>query len=1284
MKSESKALSPLRRFGKYLLSFCGVLVILAALALGVFRLMIAQIPEYQTELKAWVAEELGIVVEFAALDARLGLTGPELSLRDTRLGDGADDGFLEAAAATITLDPLALVLERRVEISRLTLAGVVLTIERDANGEFRLGEHAIKPGSSAFADSVPESVEVVIRDSALHYVDAIAGRRWDFDDFEIVIVSEDGILDARASLRPPAGLARRIELTGEAAEDGSELAVWQIEATTEALDLAQLAELVPFALPDPVTGTGDLTAAFEWRGVALEAVRFEAALEAVAVGTGDAAGAAFERLAATGRWQRTGPAGWRLALDALEVERDGRDWGTDVAAEFLLERDPDGIRLVRFTGDFFRLDDLKPFVLAYPDTQLAEQWRLYEPSGAIRDLDFALERQHDEYSYSLGAAFDALAVRRAGTMPGVTGVSGRVDASADSGTIVFSSGPINLDWPQLFRRPVDVEALTGSVFWRQRRDDVQVLGVGLGLGLLGREATANFELQLPHDGSSPFLDLDARLDAVDLVPAKLFLPTPVMPVAVVDWLEQAIVGGRGRDIELDFIGPLEAFPFDDGGGEFRVAANIAGATLDYMRDWPLAAELDGRIEFVNAGFAATGSGRTLSNRAEAVRVEIADLREPVLELKARTNGPLAGVLDYLRGAPLIAAHLGPDIERLAATGGDGGIDAALALPLMNLGDFTLDADITIADGTLEIAGLRPAFSEIEGVIHADQTAVSATGIESVFLGGSVTTSLRSSERPGYRAELSFAGETSAEAVAESFALPHEELLAGQTLWRGQLLLPALDPLATTRTRLVIDSNLAGVALRFPEPLAKPPSEPSNLHLDFEFAADDRLELSGNLGATRRFLLSFATGDGGLDFTRGTVRFGGDEPIAPNQEGILVNGRLETLALDRWIELAGSTDLGRAGPSFLGADVEIADFHVFGQRLGSTALRVERRAADWAIDVDSEAIAGSIVVPRAPGSRAAIVADMRRLYLAPAEGGDLAGLDPRELPGLEFTAAEFGIGTRRFGRVSGSVVPTARGLELREFSSATPSYSVKLSGTWQQGALGSRTSISAELESSNVHAALTELGLDPVITGEAATVSADIHWDGAPGGDWLDHLNGEVSLFVETGTLREVDPGAGRMLGLMSIAALPRRLALDFRDVVEDGLAFDEIEGDFRIIDGNAYTNNLKLGGPAAEIGVVGRTGLRDRDYTQQFVVSPEPGKMLPTVATVLGGPGAGAATFVFTRLFKNRLKGIGQVSYCLRGPWDEPTVEQIGNDEPALAELCAELPASMREPVLDE
>lgn len=212
-----------------------------------------------------------------------------------------------------------------------------------------------------------------------------------------------------------------------------------------------------------------------------------------------------------------------------------------------------------------------------------------------------------------------------------------------------------------------------------------------------------------------------------------------------------------------------------------------------------------------------------------------------------------------------------------------------------------------------------------------------------------------------------------------------------------------------------------------------------------------------------------------------------------------------------------------------------------------------------------------------------------------------------------------------------------------------------------------------LRSNDVATTLEQLGLDPIAEGESADVALSVYWPGAPSADWTQAISGDVTLRLERGSVLNLEPGAGRMMGLMSINALPRRLALDFRDVFNKGLVFDEVNGDFLVVNGNAYTDNLHLTGPVADIGVVGRTGLRDQDYQQQAVVTAEPGKILPTMG-FLAGPQVGAALFLFTQIFKEPLRGIGRASYCVTGSWYEPAVDRLTPAELAEDKLCADLP----------
>jgi uncharacterized protein YhdP len=319
----------------------------------------------------------------------------------------------------------------------------------------------------------------------------------------------------------------------------------------------------------------------------------------------------------------------------------------------------------------------------------------------------------------------------------------------------------------------------------------------------------------------------------------------------------------------------------------------------------------------------------------------------------------------------------------------------------------------------------------------------------------------------------------------------------------------------------------------------------------------------------------------------------------------------------------------------------------------------------------------VLVPIDLAADPQIVAVMRRLYLSAGDGTGSATsrLDPRNLPGLQLHADEFGVGQRQIGRLDAEILSDPLGLRLVSFESATDSFTAQGSGGWFMGADGDTTRFAVGINSTNVGQMLAQLGVQPFVEAETAEITASVFWPGPPSGSWLDHVNGDLALRAEKGSLVDVEPGgAGRFAGMLSITALPRRLALDFRDVFNRGLVFDDITADFVMVDGNAYTDNLKLTGPVAEVGIIGRTGLRDRDYRQQAVVTAEPSKVLPTVGALLGGPQVAAALLIFTRIFKKPLLGIGRASYCVTGSWGDPKVERLTDEQLEEGAVCAELP----------
>lgn len=1266
--------------------------VLVVLAIGGFRWLARDLTSYQNEIQAWVTSELGIVLDYARLDATLSLRGPELAFGDVRVRAPDDPApFLTARAANVGFDTLelvtALVTRRPIGIDRLTFEGTELTLVRTESGTFRLQGAPNAGGRDALVIEVPPAIDVLVRDSRVLYLDAARSVAWAFQDVAGSLRRDADVLTVDASARPPAEVADRIEVTAQAfVADGAPGAEftgdWRLTADVDAVDIAVAARLLPPTAVVPRAGEGDVAVWLDWQNGELTGGTAELALTDVVLGGAPGAPVSrYERVSLSGDWRHT-DANWSFALRDVAVTRNGRSWPAPATVDIDVAQDAGGDERFALRSSFLRLEDLTPFLAPLPEARWLESWQALAPRGDLADLDVALERGADaRIDYTVAAQFTDLGIDGFDGLPGLTGLTGQVRADSRTGRLELASTRAVLAWPPLFRSTFDFSELAGIVVWRTGQDAVRIVSDDLLVALPEASLRANLELTLPMDGGSPVLDLRTTISEFDVAAAPRYLPVGRMPPTVVAWLDSALRGGRASNADVAFVGPLLAFPFDGGEGEFRATVDVTGGRLDFVADWPPAEDLDGALEFVNTSFTARGSGRVLGNRTDNLRVAIGDLRLGEIALQAATTGPLDQVLAVLNGAPLIARYLGEDFARLTAPAGTGNVALDLFLPLRRREEYRLAAGLDIAGGELAYAGFGPHATEIAGSLVLADGVLRGTDLTAIFLDGPVTASVDSAGIPGYRARIDLDGEVTIDAVVRAFALPYGDLLAGQARWRGSLLLPAAAGAQSLPPKISVSSNLAGVALRFPEPFAKAPGEPTNLELDMTFP-EGGLAMSGNLGATRRFALEFDAVQGGerpFLFRRAAIEFGGALAELRTDRGVTLDGTLPRVRVDDWLALSRSS--GRTAPggdwsgALAGAELDIAEFSIFGQRLGSTRLTARRRTDDWQFEVDSNAIAGTVLVPTDLRTDPQVVAVMRRLYLNAGDGASTSEFDPRELPGLQLHADEFGVGQRQIGRLDAEVLADPLGLRLVSFESATDSFTAQGSGGWFMGPEGATTRFAVSLNSTNVGQMLAQLGVAPFVEAETAEVTASVYWPGPPSGAWLDHISGDMALRAATGSLVDVEPGgAGRAAGLLSISALPRRLALDFRDVFNRGLVFDEITGDFVIVDGNAFTDNLKVTGPVAEVGVIGRTGLRDRDYRQQAIVTAEPGKVLPTVGALLGGPPVAAALLIFTRIFKKPLRGIGSASYCVTGSWQEPKVERLTDEQAERGGLCAELP----------
>ena len=180
-----------------------------------------------------------------------------------------------------------------------------------------------------------------------------------------------------------------------------------------------------------------------------------------------------------------------------------------------------------------------------------------------------------------------------------------------------------------------------------------------------------------------------------------------------------------------------------------------------------------------------------------------------------------------------------------------------------------------------------------------------------------------------------------------------------------------------------------------------------------------------------------------------------------------------------------------------------------------------------------------------------------------------------------------------------------------------------------------------------------------LNGGKGVLSGQVAWLGSPLELDIPSLSGQLNLTLENGQFLKVDPGAGRLLSVLSLQSLPRRLALDFRDVFQQGFAFDNLAGDISVNQGVARTNNLRLRGSLAAVLMEGSADIAAESQNLRVIVVPEVNAGTASLAYAVINPAVGLATFLAQVFLRQPLMQANTREFQISGSWGDPKVERV-------------------------
>ncbi|MCY7371001.1 MAG: TIGR02099 family protein, partial [Polaromonas sp.] len=367
------------------------------------------------------------------------------------------------------------------------------------------------------------------------------------------------------------------------------------------------------------------------------------------------------------------------------------------------------------------------------------------------------------------------------------------------------------------------------------------------------------------------------------------------------------------------------------------------------------------------------------------------------------------------------------------------------------------------------------------------------------------------------------------------------------------------------------------------------------------------------------------------------------------------------------------------------DLRTAELNYQGRNLTSVVASGSRDGPVWGATVESAELAGKLEYRQAAGATGArVMARLSRLRLTSASASEVENLlqrqqqQPVALPALDIVIDDFELRGKKLGRVeidavnrSANAPGGGREWRLNKLRLTLPEAEFNATGNWAlapapvNAAPGvaptdrRRTAMTFTLDIADSGELLKRFGMIDVVRRGKGRLEGQIEWSGSPLELDVPSLRGQFNVNVESGQFVKADPGIGKLLGVLSLQALPRRLTLDFRDVFSEGFAFDFVRGDVTIARGSAQTNNLQMRGVNAAVLMAGSADIASETQALRVVVVPEIDAGTASLIATVINPAIGLGTFLAQLFLRRPLMEAATREFLIDGTWTDPKVTPV-------------------------
>lgn len=1303
-----------RRFRWLVVGVIGVLATACITIAVVLQFwLFPRINDYREDLSRLVGQELGVAVEVGHLHGEWSYVYPRFVLDDVVAFDAAHRPAVQLSRISATLSWWEM-LTGKLGFRSLTVTAPTLEFRRDKAGEFFLGGLPLSGGGDFQVDALLDQGELALISDKLTWIDAQRGSPvLTLRDVNIRLRSREARHRLDIGFTPPESLggvfSGRVNWIGRSFSDWAQ---WQLTSTLKAgyVDFAAWKPWVvyPVALNQ---GRAKLDVTLSSVGLDITQVEGNVAMTDLNVRLAPSLEPlVLKQLASEIQYKRRDE-GHLTQLKLNGFSFTDSQGNPEAPSDWFIQHQiqgelASGNRDVEFRSTRLDLARIHALTAHFPMPEdVRKTLSKMQPAGILKDMLIDARIRGSALSeYSLRSAFNGLALRSEDGLKFVKGLSGKVDLSEQKGKLILDSKDSLLAAPGLLPiNQVPLSQLSGQITWQKSSDGLGVKVKSLQLRNDDLQASVNGTWSgktgegMSERERAGIVDMKIVFDYAKTESGWKYVPLSAS-ADISNWMKTAISDGALSDFRIEMAGPVWDMPFGSPApgsapgtseasgvdGKFYLGFKTSDVTIKYGDGYPPLKKLDATFAMNQNQILITANDGWINDmRFSAIKAEMADVNahENHLVISGQAQGPTESAVRFLQETP-VAEHIHHFADGMEAAG-NGKLDLTVDLNLLTPSDVRINGTYAFQDNRVTVLAGSPPVTSLNGGIRFTERSLESNALQGQWSGQPLAVKIASGDN-GTRIDAS--GRASAAELRQFYGIPLFDQLSGQANWEARVTIRGGS------ADLTLNSDLKGLSSSLAEPFNKPAGAVLPLSVSRQSPAVKRRGENAidqvwkvSLGNALAGTLSL---NGRGQLVRGRVILGSAlPPAAGDQPGIHVES-LRPIDLDYWLKTLGFNVGGSQakaktkstkGPLAVSSVTLKAPLvKAFGRKFQDFRATVQPTNDKTAIQLASRELQGDMDwYPPGKGDggeRGLLQGHLNRLDLTAASDTSAASTQEsrseiESLPDLAFRVDELYWQGKPWGKLNfrarNQIAGSAQSwrIDPLQLDGADLRFSGRLNWVLRSGASskgnpqGGMTALDFKMQSPQVGNLLTKLGFPGTVKRGTAQLEGQVSWPANPFAFDPGKLSGNYKMTAKNGQFVKMDPGAGRLLGLLSLQSLPQRLSLDFRDIFSEGLAFEAIEGRFDIRDGIMKTSDLEMDTPAARVLMRGETNLAEQTQDVIVVVRPSLSNSVALGVTVLN-PIVGAATFVTQKVLGDPLSKLFSYQYHITGTWSDPQVDK--------------------------